>query len=136
MRKLIDDFNGQKSKESIKELPKYLYHATFKPLLKKIKVEGLGGLSSEPMWTDSKKGVVYLANDSDVAYSYAEAVFDENEEIPEEWYEKIIVLKIDTEDLDKEKFFLDRNVLDNDGSTVEYHGIIPFDSVKKVLKFD
>ena len=35
-----------------------------------------------------KKGVVYLAIDADVAYSYAELGPDENEDIPESWIEK------------------------------------------------
>ena len=138
MRKLIDSFKSPIIKESNSniEVPKYLYHATFKPLLKKIKTEGLGGVSSKPLWSDSKKGIVYLALDSSVAYSYAETVFDENDDIPESWEEKIIVLVIDTENLDKTKFYLDSNVLDNEGDTVEYHGVIPFDSVVKVMVGD
>lgn len=128
-RILKEEFNNIK-------VPNVLYHSTFKPLLKKIKHEGLGGPSATPLWTDSKlkeEGVVYLAIDPDISYSYAEAVFDENEEIPEEWYEKIIVLVIDTTNLDPNNFYLDRNVLDNDGSTVEYHGIIPVESIIGVI---
>jgi hypothetical protein len=138
LRESIDKFRNFliKENDSNIEVPKYLYHATYRPLLKKIKLEGLGGPSSKPQWEDSKKGVVYLALDSEVAYSYAETAFDENEDLPEEWYEKIIVLKINTENLDKSKFFLDKNVLDNDGSTVEYYGVIPFESVVKVIKYD
>jgi hypothetical protein len=128
IRKILrEEFNGI-------EIPNVLYHATFSPILKKIKREGLGGPSATPLWTDSKENVVYLAIDPDVAYSYAEAVFDENEDIPESWMEKIIVLEIDTTNLNPNKFYLDRNVLDNDGSTVEYHGIIPFDSIIDVIK--
>ena len=135
MRKLIDVFKSSTIKEDTHnvDVPKYLYHATFKPLLKKIKSEGLGGISANQLWEDSKKGVVYLAIDASVAYSYVETVFDENEDIPESWEEKIIILVIDTEKLDKSKFYLDKNVLDNEGDTVEYHGIIPFDAVVNIM---
>lgn len=136
MRNLIDGFKKFLIKEnnSNVKVPKYLYHATFSPLLKKIKLEGLGGISSKPLWEDSKKGVVYLALDKDVAISYAETVFDENDDIPESWEEKIIVLVIDTENLDKSKFFIDSNIQNNDGDTLEYHGLIPSNSIVEVLK--
>jgi hypothetical protein len=118
------------------DVPKYLYHATFKPLLKKIKIEGLGGGLTKKLWDSSKDKVVYLALEAEVAYSYTEVGFGENESIPDSWEEKIIVLVIDTENLDKSKFFMDSNVLDNDGSTLEYHGVIPYSSVVKVLSED
>ena len=138
MKRLIDNFKSfiLKENDSNIKVPKYLYHATFRPLLKKIKLEGLGGISAKQLWGDSKVGVVYLALEPNVAYSYAETIFDENDEIPESWEEKIIVLVIDTENLDKTKFYLDSNVLDNEGDTVEYHGIIPFDAVVKVMTED
>ena len=138
MRKLINDFQKIIIKENVNnvDVPKYLYHATFKPLLKKIKYEGLGGTSAKQLWDDSKKGVVYLALDPNVAYSYAETVFDENDDIPESWEKKIIILVIDTENLNKDKFYLDTNVLDNEGDTVEYHGIIPFDAVVSIKTED
>ena len=138
MRRMIDNFKSFTIKENNSniEVPKYLYHATFKPLLKKIKSEGLGGVSVKQLWDDSKIGVVYLALDANVAYSYAETVFDENDDIPESWEEKIIILVIDTEKLDRNKFYLDRNVLDNDGDTIEYNGIIPFDTVVNIMTED
>ena len=113
---------------------KELYHATFEPLLGKIKAEGLGGSSSKRLWTDSKRGVVYLALDPIVAESYAEVAFMENESIPESWEDKIIILVIDSAKLDKTKLVTDLNVLDNDGDTLEYHGVIPFSSVTRIAK--
>jgi hypothetical protein len=56
----------------------YLYHATYKPLLNNIKKKGLGG-NNKKNWNDSKDNVVYLADDPDIAESFAEA----NEEINE-----------------------------------------------------
>jgi RNA:NAD 2'-phosphotransferase (TPT1/KptA family) len=128
IKKVLKETNG------VGEIPKYLYHATYAPLLKKIKSEGLGGPSAKPMWEDSKRGVIYLATDEYVAISYAEVALDENESIPESWIDKIIVLVIDTEKLDKSKLFIDQNVLDNEGDTLEYHGIIPFEYVVKMKK--
>ena len=57
MRRIIDNFKKLTIKESVSNIkvPKYLYHATFKPLLKKIKSEGLGGSSAKKLWNDSKK---------------------------------------------------------------------------------
>lgn len=116
------------------ELPQYLYHATYKPFLKSIKEKGLGN-TRRKMWSDSKgKGVVYLALDKDVAYSYAEtAEWLDDVEDYDKYADNIIVLKIDTNKLDKSKFFKDENVL-NDDSTIEYHGIIPFDAIVEVME--
>jgi len=136
MRRLIDDFKNLTIKESISniEVPKYLYHATFKPLLKKIKDEGLGGKSARRMWTDSKKGVVYLDISPNGAFAFAE----ESEELTnDDWLEKIIILKIDTKNLDKNILFIDKNN-DNEEEiiTYEYHGVIPFDSVVEIMTED
>jgi hypothetical protein len=58
--------------EQVEETNKYLYHATYLPFLKSIKAKGLGN-TSQKMWSDSKgRGVVYLATESEIAYSYAE----------------------------------------------------------------
>lgn len=54
-----------------KNLPAILYHATYKPLLKKIMINGLGG-NTRKNWEDSVTGVIYLAKDPYVAESYAE----------------------------------------------------------------
>lgn len=114
---------------------KYLYHATYRPLLKKIKLEGLGGISAKSMWGDSKRGVVYLAKEDYVAASYAEVAIDENEQIPESWEEKIVILTIDTSYLDPNKLFIDENVLDNEGDTLEYRGVIPWEAITKVQNY-
>ena len=98
-----------------------LYHATYRPLLKSIKQHGLGGDKAQAKWEDSKPGVVYLATDPDVAESYAES----SDVVPKEWLDKIIILKIDASKLDQSKLISDQNVLDNEGDTLEYHGVIP-----------
>lgn len=104
-------------------VPKFLYHATYKPLLRNIKKKGLGN-TKRKFWQDSVPGVVYLADDPDVAQSYAESA----DELPnDDWYDEIIVLKINTNDLDQSKLQIDQNVRLDEGEqphTYQYHGII------------
>ena len=108
----------------------YLYHATFKKFLPLIMQHGLGA-QKRTLWSDSKLNTVYLSKDLDVAVSYAEVAldFEENEDLN---YDDIIVLKIDSSKLDRDKLFVDSNVTDNKGDTLEYHGIIPFDIVEVI----
>jgi hypothetical protein len=103
------------------QVPQVLYHATYKQRVKSIMLKGLGA-AGRRNWSDSRRGVVYLALDPDVAYSYAETALDEID--PETDWE-IVVLKVNTASLDPSKFFIDQNVQDNEGDTVEYHGVIP-----------
>ena len=112
-------------KEEVEDVPQYLYHATYKPLLKKIKERGLDTNDSKKAWDDSIPGYVYLALDPYVAESYAE----ESEMVPESWLDKIIILKIDTNKIDKSNLFLDQNVQDNEGDTLEYRGVIPLEAL-------
>lgn len=108
------------------DIPTYLFHATYKPLLMNIKKQGLGGKSSKPKWEDSKVGVVYLATDPNIAESYAES----SEIVCDDWLDDIVVLKIYTGNLDQSKFDIDHNVLNSNGDTLEYHGIIPFSEIE------
>jgi len=109
-----------------KDVPKYLYHATYKPLFKKIKQQGLDTRNVSKKWEDSVSGYVYLAKDPFVAESYAET----SENVPESYLDNIIILKIDTSKLDKSKLFIDANVQDNEGDTLEYRGIIPIEAIE------
>jgi hypothetical protein len=111
------------TKEELDEssTPSILYHATYRPLLKSIKQHGLGGDKAQAKWEDSKPGVVYLATDPNVAESYAES----SDVVPDEWLDQIVVLKVNASQLDQSKLKLDRNVIDNQGDTLEYHGVIP-----------
>jgi hypothetical protein len=114
--------------EGFNNIPPTLYHATYRPLLKSIKQHGLGGDKAQSKWEDSKPGVVYLALDKNVAESYAET----SDVVPDDWIDKIIILKISTAGLDTNKFNIDSNVQDNEGDTLEYHGIIPISNIKIV----
>ena len=108
--------------------PASLYHATYKPLVLKIKTEGLGGNSAKANWPDSKKGVTYWAKSADIAYSYAETC----ESVPEDWLDQIVVFECKIENFDLKKLFLDSNDIENDDATSEYHGIMPFDKLKEI----
>ena len=122
-------------KDLLKEtvnVPSVLYHATYKPLLKKIKQNGLDTTKSKKAWEDSKPGLVYLATDPDVAASYAEA----SEMVPDSYLDNIIVLHIDTTKLDLTKLSVDKNVQDNVGDTLEYAGVIPFSAISKITKYN
>ncbi len=110
----------------------YLYHATYKPLLKKIKEKGLDTRDSKKAWEDSVPGYVYLAKDLDVAASYAET----SEMVPDEWLDQIVVLVIDASKLDQDKIFDDENVRNESTDTVEYRGIIPWDAIVEVKKYE
>lgn len=105
-------------------VPPVLYHATYKPRLKSIKLKGLGA-GGKRNWEDSLRGVVYLALDPNVAESYAES----SDMVPDEWLDQIVILKISTAGLDPNKFGIDSNVQDNSGDTVEYHGVIPVSNI-------
>ena len=109
------------------EVPKFLYHATYEPLLPSIKKTGLNTSKAKKAWEDSEAGVVYLANDPYVAESYAET----SEMVDEDWLDQIVILKVDSKDLDLSKLQDDRNVRSDEPSdTFEYHGVIPWKKLK------
>ena len=114
--------------EGLDNIPATLYHSTYRPLLKSIKKYGLGGDKAQAKWNDSEPGVVYLALDKNVAESYAET----SDIVPDEWLDEIVILKISTAGLDKNKFNIDSNVQDNEGDTLEYRGIIPVTNISLI----
>lgn len=121
-------------KESLDtRVPTKLYHATYKQFLNSIKKKGLGN-TKRKMWSDSKSGVVYLADYPWVAESYAEeSEYIDSVADPDDLLDNIIILEIDTSKLDSSKLFVDENVILDDGelnSTWEYHGIIPWEACK------
>jgi hypothetical protein len=108
-----------------------LYHATYKALLPGIKTKGLDTRKAQLAWEDSKPGYIYLAKDPEVAASYAET----SEVVPDDWLDEIIILTIDSNKLDPEKLFIDLNVQDNEGDTLEYRGIIPFNFITNIEEY-
>lgn len=110
---------------------KPLYHATYKPLISKIKTKGLDTRKAQMAWEDSKPGYVYLAKDPEVAASYAET----SDMVPDDWLDEIIILTIDSNKLDPEKLFIDQNVQDNQGDTLEYRGEIPYEFIINIEEY-
>jgi hypothetical protein len=113
-------------------IPEKLFHATYLQFLDSIKEKGLGNTKTK-MWTDSKPGVVYLANDPWEAESYAEeSEWLSDREDVEEYLDNIIILEIDSNKLDINNLSVDENVLPGamENTTWEYHGIIPWKACK------
>ena len=117
--------------KSITVEEQYLYHATYKPLIKKIKEVGLDTSKSKKAWDDSVAGYVYLAKDPDVAGSYAES----SDMVPDSYIDNIVILTIDVSKLDQSKLYADQNVQDNEGDTIEYRGVIPWSAIVKMENY-
>lgn len=104
----------------------FLYHATYKPLLDNIRKTGLGG-TKNAWWEDSVQGVVYLADDPDIAESYAEA----NDNVDDKWLDEIVIFEVNVSDIDASKLCVDENVRsDEPPHTYEYHGTIPYSALR------
>ena len=86
-----------------------------------------GNPKQKKNWEDSKN-VVYLADDPDVAESYAE----ESELVNEDWLDEIVMFKIDINNLDSNSLKNDANVRNDDQSTFEYHGVIPYEFLIRI----
>ena len=129
---IIKDISSLKESLTTK-VPSKLYHATYRQFLNSIKKKGLGN-TKKKMWSDSKPGVVYLADDPWAAESYAEeSEYIDSVEDPDDYLDNIIILEVDTSKLDSSKLYIDENVLldaDEENSTWEYHGIIPWEAIK------
>ena len=114
-------------------IPEKGYHATYRQFLNSIKRKGLGN-TKKKMWSDSFSGVVYFANNPDVAESYAEeAEWIYQRLNPDKYLDNIVILEIDISKLNKNKIFADRNVLlshEDKNATWEYHDIIPWEACK------
>lgn len=122
LKRLYEDLN--------QEVPEYLYHATYAELLPNIKKIGLNTTDTESFWSDSVKGIVYLANDPDVAEAYAEEGGDLDNDL---YSDNIVIFKIDTRNLDLDKLHDDRNIIvsyDQVSGSFEYRGSIPWEHLK------
>ena len=118
----------------------YLYHGTYLPYLEEIKKSGYVKPGIHKNWDISEK-FVYLTRDPDDAYDWAETA----EDVPEEYLDQIVVLKIDPKYLDINKLDIDHNqsysydgdIDPEDPETwvqFEYAGEIPIKAIKEVIK--
>ena len=141
MIKLKDILN-----EVLDDVPRVLYHATFKALIPSIKRKGIINGGSKYRNFDNVEKGVYLGYSPEYAGSMVEA--SENDNIPEEWFDDIVILTIDTSKLDLSKLDSDPNVLpqeDEYDDTVPpdtniysfiYRDNIPFNAVVAINKYD
>ena len=98
--------------------PVTLYHATFRAYLPSILSRGLGA-TQHKSWTESADGVVCLADDEDLAESFAECA---DAVAPEVYASGIAVLEVDVRNLDIKP---DRNIIhEGDIHEWEYTGVI------------
>lgn len=120
----------------------YLYHATYKPYLEEIRKSGSISPSVHSNWDISDNSLIYLSRDPDDAASFAET----SDNIPEDYLDQIVVLKIDPEYLDFKEIDIDHNqyysyedsVDVEDPSTwidFEYEGKIPLKAIVEVIPY-
>lgn len=106
---------------------KYLYHATPKDNLKRIKKEGITP-NSNHHWSDSKN-YVYLATDPEIAYDFV-VTSEYNDD-----FDQIAILEIPVRELNLQKLRADSNVDFEDADEIysyEYDGVIPFSSISRI----
>lgn len=132
--------------EILEDIPNVLYHATFKALLPSIKQSGIISGGSKYRNFDNVEKGVYLGYSPDYAGSMVEA--SENENIPKEWFDEIVILTIDTSKLNLSKLDNDPNVLPQEDEYDDeipadttiysyiYRGNIPFSSVVDVNNYN
>ena len=116
------------------EFPEKLYHATYRPLLDEILHYGLIPGGKDIQNFDWSNKFVYLAEEPENAISFVET--SENENIPEEWLEQIVVIEIDVSKLDLSKMSPDENWNPSTGEgetgyhSFQYNGVIPPDALR------
>lgn len=132
--------------EVLEDVPRLLYHATFKALLPSIKKRGIISGGSKYRNFDNTERGVYLGYSAEYAGSMVEA--SENDNIPEEWFDEIVILSIDTSKLNLDKLDRDPNVLpqedeyndeipsDDNVYSYIYRDNVPFNAVIDISKYD
>ena len=123
--------------ENIRYVPGVFYHATYLPLMKSIKDNGIvpGGIKYQNYPDFDPKLGVYLAEDDDLAGGL---VWDAtSDKVPLGWKKKIIILSINPKVLDLNKLEYDPNMSyteheSNDkgmSKSYVYKGVIPVSAI-------
>lgn len=102
-----------------------LYHATFGAHLESIKTLGLGAKQIKN-WEFSLSGVVYLSDDAEYAFSFAECSEDTSKEV---YNSGIYVLGIPKNALTENNLSFDENNHSEDDLTYTYNKIISPDNL-------
>jgi hypothetical protein len=111
--------------EVLEDVPRLLYHATFKELLPSIKQSGIISGDSKYRNFDNVKSGVYLAYSPEYASSLVED--SENNNIPKEWFGEIVILTIDTSKLNLSKLDRDPNDWPQEEEEDVYDDTVPSD---------
>ena len=93
-------------------VPSVLYHATFKRLLPSIRKNGLGNYQHirHINFENDSRGV-FMHRNPEEAKDYVEA--SENDNIPDDWFDEIIVIPINTSSLDLSRLIPDPELESN-----------------------
>jgi len=94
--------------ESDSYVPDVLYHATFNTLIPSISNKGIVPCGDGLQNFEGCESGVYLSDNMEFAESTIEA--SENKDIPEEWFNEIVIISIDTNKLDLSKIQKDPHV--------------------------
>jgi hypothetical protein len=130
---LSENIDNQNIHVLYKTIPKLLYHATYRALVNDILKDGLKICPNIRNFDWCQKGI-YLASSPGIAESFAEV--SENENIPEDWIDDIVVLEINTKLLDKNSFVkdpywnIDVETLDETNLSFLYKKDIPPPAIK------
>lgn len=131
--------------EVLEDVPRLLYHATFKALMPSIKKSRIISGDSKYRNIGGNEIGVYLGDSPEYAASMVEV--RENDNIPKEWFDEIVILTIDTSKLNLSKFDSDPNalppvwqedeyddtvLLDEDIYSFIYRDNIPFSAVVNI----
>jgi hypothetical protein len=122
--------------EALNKVPDYLYHATFKALIPKIKHVGLIPGGEDFRNYENIEWGVYLSDDYDFAGSMAETT--ENENVPEKWLDEIVVIMISTKNLNRSMFDVDPNIIlwqNEDSHSFIYRGKIPPSEIIDIVNY-
>lgn len=109
------------------EIPEKLYHATYRPLLDEIMSSGIVPGGKDIQNFDWSGKFVYLTEGVENAISFVEA--SENDDIPEEWLDDIVVLEVDVSKLDLTKIAPDENWNPSTGEGEEGYRSFQYDGI-------
>ena len=114
-------------------LPHFLYHATYKKYYSSIMKKGLLPNNTIYNWGECDYGV-FLSDDPHIAASFAEE--PETPQSSED--EPILILKINVNMLDKDKFAVYPHIIMGDIKPYSfvYEGIIPFSAVNNIERYN
>ena len=114
-----------------------LYHATFDKLAKKIEKIGILARGNRIRNFKEVEPGVYLGINPEFAGSMVEA--SENENIPEDWFDEIVIISVDVSKLDLSKLDVDPNLIQPEDSDVIhsyiYRANIPTNAILEIKDF-